>query len=81
MPLSSLFKRRKPEGAEPSRRDPSVDPVGEYASDQLDPELQLHWAGRPDRQLPLRRKTATGNRQTTWKALQTIREREIAQRR
>ena len=92
MPLSSLFRRQKQEEL-PYRRDPSVDPVGEYASDQLDPSLQLHWAGNPDLAdapasaareatisalVPRVKPAAEARRQTTSRALQTIRERQLS---
>lgn len=92
MPLSSLFRRHKQEEL-PYRRDPSVDPIGDYASDQLDPSLQLHWAGNPDLAdkpavlartapvLPISPPVAEKSpapRQTTSRALQTIRERQLS---
>ena len=90
MPLSSLFKRNKEEEL-PYRRDPSVDVAGEYIGDQLDPSMQLHWAGNPDlsdKPLLQRESPVSANgrepgrapqpkRQTTSGALQTIRERQI----
>jgi hypothetical protein len=90
MPLSSLFKRKKDEDL-PYRRDPSVDFAGEYAGDQLDPSMQLHWAGNPDltdKPSGLREQSTPAparepvqslgsKRQTTSSALQTIRERQI----
>ncbi len=91
MPLTSLFKRKKDEEL-PYRRDPSVDFAGDYAGDQLDPSMQLHWAGNPelaDKPFVPREASiaANGNeqappplhpkRQTTSGALQTIRERQM----
>ena len=92
MPLTSLFKSKKSEEL-PYRRDPSLDLAGEYASDQLDPSLHLHWAGNPDNAdttsvarhaipgaghaAPLPRQSARSqHRQTTSRALQTIRARQ-----